>query len=527
DDDEKLLENEPNSSTDDESMKETKEEEEGDGNGDDEEFDNCVICMCPFTVNGKHKMCSLNCGHVFGQSCILEWNKQTIGGHCTCPTCKKKSHVLDFRLIYFGKNRISDKSERDGLINQINETKEEYDRLMNDFNTLKEEKFCYTKLYEAELLKNRKAMKLDSETCGNFIRHHSTVNLCGDGSSNSKYIQFDRQRKKLLISQKLPKKDGWGIKCLDPTRPISVSLTPIGYSIIRDMKLNESFRNELLSISVDNSIYISSPVDHREKLSVDTSMFTRSASACCWSNVNENLFMVGDESGALHLYDKKNTSRPVHTLSSNDNNPIIRLINGKVKDKNLFLATSFTGHINSINDLTTAATVVAYPIKQTEKELERNRYNITSTIFAENNIFVSYRAIENRPMVDQCHYQLVENSSNPSIEPYHLNGVSIKASTPKNIFITRSKASLVYPSSTASGVYAFTDETKNNFQIVSFNNLLVDHTWEFNTKTFVRDFTMLHSQSSKLEKIYALTDSDLYIYDFVHTSKWNYLVPDL
>ncbi|CAN0572944.1 unnamed protein product, partial [Ectocarpus sp. 12 AP-2014] len=35
----------------------------------------CSICLDPWTSKGKHRICALLCGHLFGQSCIERWLK--------------------------------------------------------------------------------------------------------------------------------------------------------------------------------------------------------------------------------------------------------------------------------------------------------------------------------------------------------------------------------------------------------------------------------------------------------------------
>ena len=45
--------------------------------------DRCVICTQNYT--NDHSLTALECGHVFGRSCIVEWRK--ISG--TCPMCRQ------------------------------------------------------------------------------------------------------------------------------------------------------------------------------------------------------------------------------------------------------------------------------------------------------------------------------------------------------------------------------------------------------------------------------------------------------
>uniref|UniRef100_A0A7S1T5Y3 RING-type domain-containing protein n=1 Tax=Compsopogon caeruleus TaxID=31354 RepID=A0A7S1T5Y3_9RHOD len=44
----------------------------------------CAICLEGWTRSGRHRICSLPCGHVFGFCCVEEW----VSRRKVCPTCK-------------------------------------------------------------------------------------------------------------------------------------------------------------------------------------------------------------------------------------------------------------------------------------------------------------------------------------------------------------------------------------------------------------------------------------------------------
>lgn len=48
---------------------EDKEAEDGSGQSEGEQGqdDSCIICLEPWTNTGKHRICSLKCGHLFGK----------------------------------------------------------------------------------------------------------------------------------------------------------------------------------------------------------------------------------------------------------------------------------------------------------------------------------------------------------------------------------------------------------------------------------------------------------------------------
>ena len=43
-----------------------------------------LICLEPWTNSGRHRLCSLRCGHLFGRQCIDRW---LAAGRVKCPQC--------------------------------------------------------------------------------------------------------------------------------------------------------------------------------------------------------------------------------------------------------------------------------------------------------------------------------------------------------------------------------------------------------------------------------------------------------
>ena len=53
--------------------------------------DRCAICLESFSQDPDHKPSALECGHVFGRSCILEWEERDPG----CPICRQYLSPLE------------------------------------------------------------------------------------------------------------------------------------------------------------------------------------------------------------------------------------------------------------------------------------------------------------------------------------------------------------------------------------------------------------------------------------------------
>jgi len=86
---------------------------ENDGNySQNDDAGNCPICLEPWTSSGKHRICSLRCGHLFGRSCVDKW---LASGHVKCPQCNAPAKRPDIRILYCRRLVALDTAEREKL----------------------------------------------------------------------------------------------------------------------------------------------------------------------------------------------------------------------------------------------------------------------------------------------------------------------------------------------------------------------------------------------------------------------------
>ncbi|KAJ2772204.1 RING finger and WD repeat domain-containing protein 3, partial [Coemansia nantahalensis] len=83
----------------------------GDEAGPSDDRNTCSVCLEPWTVSGQHRVVSLKCGHLFGQSCAKKWlrrssQKRIQQGSTSskivgkCPECNQRAEWRDIRPIY-------------------------------------------------------------------------------------------------------------------------------------------------------------------------------------------------------------------------------------------------------------------------------------------------------------------------------------------------------------------------------------------------------------------------------------------
>ena len=75
-----------------------------------------------WTAGGPHRIVSLPCGHLFGNSCILKWLKSY---NSSCPTCKKTARRGEVRRLYSKNISVLDNSEYESLKEELGAAKKE------------------------------------------------------------------------------------------------------------------------------------------------------------------------------------------------------------------------------------------------------------------------------------------------------------------------------------------------------------------------------------------------------------------
>jgi len=77
----------------------------------------CPICLDSWEMSGEHRLVSLRCGHLFGESCIRRWlnESQRQSSVKVCPQCKNKATFRDIRHLYAKRIQMLDTDIREQL----------------------------------------------------------------------------------------------------------------------------------------------------------------------------------------------------------------------------------------------------------------------------------------------------------------------------------------------------------------------------------------------------------------------------
>ncbi|KAH8352297.1 hypothetical protein KR084_003344 [Drosophila pseudotakahashii] len=58
----------------------------------------CCICLMPWNPVGDHRLVTLRCGHLFGESCVTKYSSDS----SECPTCHKSGTARLNKIRIFG-----------------------------------------------------------------------------------------------------------------------------------------------------------------------------------------------------------------------------------------------------------------------------------------------------------------------------------------------------------------------------------------------------------------------------------------
>nr|CAB3265544.1 E3 ubiquitin-protein ligase RFWD3 [Phallusia mammillata] len=122
---------------------------------EDREGETCPICLDSWTLSGGHRLVSLKCGHLFGNSCL----ERCLGMDKSCPQCRADVKKEDIRILYARKVVTSNTGALENTRRELQEKtlrlngmEKKYQTLMrhhailefcNSVKTLKNEEMTY------------------------------------------------------------------------------------------------------------------------------------------------------------------------------------------------------------------------------------------------------------------------------------------------------------------------------------------------------------------------------------------------
>lgn len=285
---------------------------------------------------GPHRLTSLKCGHLFGHSCIKRWLQECPTNQKTCPSCKKKSNLREFRFLYAKKICIMDNSEEIRLKDELQNERTKYKKLEMDYSlinlNLRLEKQKNLELIEQ--LDKLKKLESDVVGCSNIITQKSYYlykvfldkNIDMGRDSGCRVIAFNKSLSTMLVSQKSnqPLFPGFGVRFIDMQSYRPNIFLHMSSASIRDIAVEDEY-NFLVAGAREKTTKI---YNLTNKNIVSTISLPNESQiwSCCFDCEKKPILYLGSERGIAYAYDIRNSNEVVKEFNTeSDLSPIISI----------------------------------------------------------------------------------------------------------------------------------------------------------------------------------------------------------
>ncbi|XP_016966072.1 E3 ubiquitin-protein ligase RFWD3 [Drosophila biarmipes] len=305
----------------------------------------CPICLDSWEMSGEHRLVSLRCGHLFGESCIRRWlnESQRQSSVKVCPQCKTKATFRDIRHLYAKRIQMLDTDIREQLEAERRRTQTLTTELATAklAHTLTAEKLMLLQK-DNERLKElvragggRGAFGGDADGCGGqkgihqlaMHRLYMEKNFEITREPGCRVLLYSAKHSMLVASQKSAQNlfPGYGVRFIDPPSFKPLHFLHTSALLVRDIAFSES--QHLLTVaSREPKIKI---FDIRTRLC--SSMFT-AHDKMLWScaldrNEREHFLYGGDLRGGVYIYDLRFPENILCEFQAEDNfSPVIHIV---------------------------------------------------------------------------------------------------------------------------------------------------------------------------------------------------------
>lgn len=283
----------------------------------------CPICLDSWEMSGDHRLVSLRCGHLFGESCIRRWlnESQRQSSVKVCPQCKTKAAFRDIRHLYAKRIQMVDTEIREQLETERRRTQ-----------TLTTE-LATAKLAHTLTAEKLSALQRDYDRIKELLRAGGSRGaFSGEGGGSAsqvginqlashrlymeknfeitrepgcRVLLYSAKHSILVASQKSAQNlfPGYGVRFIDPPTFRPLHFLHTSALLVRDIGFSES-QHMLTVASREPKIKL---FDIRTRLC--SSMFT-AHDKMLWScaldrNEREHFLYGGDLRGGVYIYDTR------------------------------------------------------------------------------------------------------------------------------------------------------------------------------------------------------------------------------
>ena len=303
----------------------------------------CSVCYEPWTTTGLHRLVSLKCGHLFGESCIDKWLRQTANSsERKCPQCKRMASFKDIRPIYATNLVAVDNSELECVMRQVDSEKAVSIRAKKSeanmalkFQLSKAEcERLKVQILELEIkLQNQGRIDdypsdsndcLESVTCMTDCNLEMSVSKIKElslaAAGGCRVLEINPTLGMILVSR--PSTSlyrGYGLVKISTRDLREYQFVPVHSNVIRDIKFCPNKEDLLLTVSTDKTAKLTSISSNSN---VTNYVLSGQSWACCWDGDDPNYFYAALNNGSIEQFDIRQTNNYVSSLSVGVMKPI-------------------------------------------------------------------------------------------------------------------------------------------------------------------------------------------------------------
>ncbi|KAI7868118.1 hypothetical protein BDF14DRAFT_1796533 [Spinellus fusiger] len=305
----------------------------------------CSICSEDWTDNDAHRVVSLKCGHMFGESCILRWihsterNSGTVG-RGTCPICICSIRECDLRPLQYISIAVQDETETGELREKLN------DALQKSFQLQKAvEKYTLSIAMCHEQLKQQTAAILTKQPEEEHVdEQHKIAPLNGIDTTSPpmssvepilssvgcyqemSILRFSNEQSARVMAL-LPNEGavivgmkhltlGHSLQKIDMATNHTSQLITHHTNTIRDIKSSVKGDTYLLSTGLDKTLVLTNVQQERQ---VQSYALESPGWSCAFDDKDPNTIYCGLFNGFTLVYDIRKASHPVYRMKRKEN----------------------------------------------------------------------------------------------------------------------------------------------------------------------------------------------------------------
>ena len=306
--------------------------------------------MDAWTNSGLHRLVSLKCGHLYGESCIDRWIKT----NPKCPQCNRPSKRADIRRIYAKSIKVLDTFELDKALKSLDEERimrkkaeiamsemrmqyqlatEECIRYKNEatnyknlINRLKAGSSSSSSDAMMMMMSSESGINNHAANHSSNNHHHSASSISGGYTldklinitdiSGCRTVTYSSRTSAILVSQ--PSNTaifpGFGIKKINLFDYKLSQYIPVHSKLIRDIAINTLNDDGIaLTCGVDKCIKL---VNLTNNIIVHSYETTQPIWSCTYNLDNPIYFYAGLQNGQVLLFDKRKIDTHVSVLNA-------------------------------------------------------------------------------------------------------------------------------------------------------------------------------------------------------------------